>query len=590
MKLCAGTAHSFFIRWWSYMKKTQWMLHTKRADFYGLGAKLSISPIVARILVNRKILENEMEIFLRGTMADIPAPELLKDAEKAADIILGKIAEGKKIRVIGDYDIDGITSTYILLTGLKRLGAEADYDIPDRVKDGYGLNISLVDKALCEGADTILTCDNGISASKEIAHAKAEGMTVIVTDHHEVPHAEDDSEVLPPADAVVDPKQKACSYPFKNICGGVVAFYLMRILYRKAGIPEEEWLSFLPFAAIATIGDVMPLLGENRILVREGLEAIGSCRNIGLRKLIEALDLAPQAIESHHIGFRIGPCLNASGRIKNAKIAIKLLLETDEEKAGWTAGKLVGLNEIRKEITEKGVNEAAAEVELKYKEDKVLVVYLPDCHESVAGIVAGRLRERYYRPVIVLTDSADKTMVKGSGRSIEAYDMFRELEKVKHLLVKFGGHTMAAGMSLKKSDLSEFRQRLNENAMLTEKDLTEILWIDVPAPFRALSGALVDELKQLKPYGQENPHPVFAQTGVRIFGIRVVGKNKNVVKCTLQDSDGVRIEAVCFQDHERFLADTASCNTLDILYEAQINEFQGRRNVEVVIKGWKIKK
>ena len=563
------------------------MLYTKRADFDQLAARFSISPVLVRIMINRGVAPDEIGTYLHGTLADLPDPGRMKDLDRAAEILLRKRREGKPVRVIGDYDIDGICSTYILTVGFRTAGIRADYDIPDRIRDGYGLNVNLIRKAYDDGIDTIVTCDNGIAAVDEIRAAKELGMTVIVTDHHEVAHDENGAEKLPPADAVADPKQEACGYPFAGICGAVVAWKLVQVLYRKCGIPEERWKEFLPFAAIATVGDVMPLREENRIIVKEGLKAIASCRNAGLRRLAELCALDPAAVTAYQIGYVIGPCLNAGGRLESAKIGLEMLLEEDPGKAEQAAIHLKELNDERKDMTARGVEEARLQVESAPEDQKVLVVYLPDCHESVAGIIAGRLREEYYRPSIVLTDSASEDWIKGSGRSIEGYHMFRALEGVSDLLVRFGGHPMAAGLTMKRENEAVFRKRLNDAAELTEKDLTEKIWIDAAMPFSYISEDLVRSLSLLEPCGQGNERPMFAQRNVRIRSLRVVGRNRNVVRLSVTGEDGFTIDAVAFTDGDRFLEELGDRRVFDILYYPSINEYMGRSSLQIVIRGWK---
>ena len=562
-------------------KKTEWRIYGKRADFNGLSARFSISPVLARIMVNRGVAPEAFGSFLNGTLSELPDAERMKGIGAAADLLLEKQKEGRRIRVIGDYDIDGICATAILLKGLRAIGAEADYDIPDRMKDGYGLNIRLVEDAHRDGVDTLLTCDNGIAAIAEIAEAKKLGMTVIVTDHHEVGHDDKGDAALPPADVVVDPKQPGCEYPFRSVCGAVVAWKLVDVLFRKRKIAREKWLSLLPFAAIATVGDVMPLTEENRIIVREGLRAMKECRNMGLRKLMEYCSLNPSKLTAFSIGFVIGPCLNAGGRLESAKIGLELLMEENEDAAAEAAQRLTVLNEERKAMTNRGAEEAALQA-AEYG-GPVLVVYLPDCHESVAGIVAGRVRERFYRPSIILTDAMEEGLVKGSGRSIEGYHMFRELEGVKDLLIRFGGHPMAAGMTLKKSDIAEFRERLNRNASLTEQELTERTWIDTVLPFGYLSEAFVEELKILEPFGQGNERPVFAQKDVRILSLRVMGRNRNVVRMTLRGADGTRIEGILYGDGDAFLKEKDRKDLFSILYYPEINDYMGYHSLQVKI-------
>lgn len=571
------------------MKKTQWMLYTKRADFNELAARFSISPVLARIMINRGVPPEKIGTYLHGTLDDLPDPGLMKDLDRAAEILIRKRDEGKSVRVIGDYDIDGICATYILTVGFRSVGIRADYDIPDRIRDGYGLNVNLIRKADEDGIDTIVTCDNGIAAIDEIQAAKDLGMTVIVTDHHEVGHDGNGAEKLPPADAVADPKQEACSYPFDGICGAVVAWKLVGVLYRKCGIPEEKWREFLPFAAIATVGDVMPLREENRIIVREGLKAVAATDNPGLCSLMELCGLVPSEITAYQIGYVIGPCLNAGGRLESAKIGLRMLLETDPEKAEQAAVHLKELNDERKDMTARGVEGARLQAEGELADQKVLVVYLPDCHESVAGIIAGRLREEYYRPSIVLTDSAAEDCIKGSGRSIEGYHMFHALEGVSDLLVRFGGHPMAAGLTLKRENEALLRQRLNDAADLTENDLTEKIWIDAAMPFSYITEDLVRSLSLLEPCGQGNERPLFAQKNVKIRSVRVVGRNRNVVRLSLTGEDGFTIDGVAFTDGDRFLEELKERRVFDILYYPAINEYMGRNTLQIVIRGWKFR-
>ena len=570
------------------MKKTEWRIRARRADFYGLAARFSISPYLVRIMVNRGVAEEDFGEYLKGTLSSLPDPRLLKDMDRAADLILLDRDRDRKIRVIGDYDIDGICATYILLKGLREIGVRSDYDIPDRIQDGYGLNVNLVRKAKEEGADTILTCDNGIAAVSEIREAKNLGMNVIVTDHHEVGHGDDGREVLPEADAVVDPKREENAYPFRDICGAVVAWKLVGILYAREGVPQEKWMELLPFAAIATVGDVMPLKKENRIIVREGLRRAGETRNVGLRKLIALCNLDPGALTAFHVGYMIGPCLNAGGRLESAKVGLEMLLEENPGKAEQAAQHLKYLNDERKRMTNEGTEEAVRQAEQLYPGDRVLVIYLKNCHESVAGIIAGRLREHTARPCFVLTDSVSEDCLKGSGRSIEAYHMFHGLEEVKDLLLKFGGHPAAAGLTLRRENLEEFRRRLNENARLTEEDMTEKLWIDMELPFSRVTEAFLKELALLEPCGQGNEKAVFAQRKVRILDVRVLGKDRNTVKFRLCDTEGTETEAIAFRtDGAEFLREMGDRREFSILYYPSVNEFMGRRTIQAVLQGWK---
>ena len=573
------------------------MVQTKRADFNGLAKELGVSPVSVRIMRNRGMETKEaMERYLYGTLDGLYDGALMKNMGEAVNVLIKKLREEKRIRIIGDYDIDGVCASYLLLTGLRRAERELgkgtgpagstriDYEIPDRVRDGYGINEAIIRQAAADGVDTLVTCDNGIAAAKEIALAKGLGMTVVVTDHHEVP-VEEERQVLPPADVVVDPKQEGETYPFREICGAVVAYKLVEKLYEASGVPREEWRELLEFAAIATVGDVMRLQDENRILVKYGLKQMACTRNLGLRKLVEKTGLDITDLSAYHIGFVIGPCLNAGGRLQTAKAALRLFLSEDEAEAEHLAEELKELNDIRKDMTKKGEDEAIAQVETQYMEDKVLVVFLPDCHESLAGIIAGRVREHFHKPSIVLTRSGD--MVKGSGRSIESYHMFRELTKVRELLPKFGGHPMAAGLSIKEEDVPEFRRRLNENAVLTEEDFIPRVWIDVPMPLEYVTEGLVEELKRLEPFGQGNEKPLFAQKGLMIRSLRVLGKNRNVVKLGLVTDTGLSMDGLLFGDGDAIQRELAGKDRIDIVYYPDVNEYNGNRTFQAVIRNYK---
>ena len=570
------------------------MVQTKRADFNGLARELGVSPVSVRIMRNRGMETKEaMERYLYGTLDGLYDGGRMKNMGAAVAVLIKKLLEEKRIRIIGDYDIDGVCASYLLLTGLRRaereLGKKAgpsrvDYEIPDRIRDGYGINEAIIRQAAADGVDTLVTCDNGIAAAKEIALAKELGMTVVVTDHHEVP-VEEERQVLPPADVVVDPKQEGETYPFREICGAVVAYKLVEKLYEASGVPREEWRELLEFAAIATVGDVMRLQDENRILVKYGLKQMAHTRNLGLRKLVEKTGLDIADLSAYHIGFVIGPCLNAGGRLQTAKAALRLFLSEDEAEAERLAEELKELNDIRKDMTKKGEDEAIAQVEMQYMEHKVLVVFLPDCHESLAGIIAGRVREHFHKPSIVLTRSGD--MVKGSGRSIEPYHMFRELTKVRELLPKFGGHPMAAGLSIKEEDIPEFRRRLNENAVLTEEDFIPRVWIDVPMPLEYVTEGLVEELKRLEPFGQGNEKPLFAQKGLLIRSLRVLGKNRNVVKLGLVTETGLSMDGLLFGDGDAFQRELAGKDRIDIVYYPDVNEYNGNRTLQAVIRNYK---
>ncbi len=564
-----------------------WMLQTKRADFTALAKRFSISPVTARIIRNRDVVdESQIERYLHGTIRHLYDPHLLQDMDKAAALLQRKIQEDRPIRIVGDYDIDGICSTYLLYRGLERCGARVDYQIPERIRDGYGINESIIRQAAADRIDTIITCDNGIAAAEQIRLAKELGMTVIVTDHHEVPPDGDGGELLPPADAIVNPKQKTCPYPFKGICGGVVAYKLVQVLYELFGIPSGEWEGMLEFAAMATVGDVMKLQDENRILVKWGLKQLPHTQSLGLKKLVEACGLDIYAVSAYHIGFVVGPCLNASGRLRTAQVALELLLTKDEQQAESMASELKTLNEERKDMTQAGVDEALGQVEELYANDSVLVVFLPDCHESLAGIIAGRVREAWNRPTFILTPGEE--CVKGSGRSIEAYHMYQGLCGVQDLLLKFGGHPMAAGFSLEEKDVDQFRRRLNEQADLKPEDFIPRIWIDVAMPLEYISESLVEELKILEPFGQGNEKPQFAQKNLHIRSMRVLGRNRNAVKLSLVTGQGLSMEGMLFTEGDRFVEELGSRRGIDVIYYPDINEYNGNRTLQIVIREYKL--
>lgn len=564
-----------------------WMLQTKRADFSAIAERFHISPVTARIIRNRDVVgEEAIRRYLDGGMEDLHDPHLLKDMDRTVEILKGKIKEGVKIRIVGDYDIDGICATYLLYQGIRRCGGRVDYQIPERIKDGYGINESIIRRAGGEGIDTLITCDNGIAALEQIRMAKELGMTVLVTDHHEVPLGEDGEELPPPADAIVNPKQRACAYPFKGICGGVVAYKLVQALYEACNIPIEEWEAMLEFAAIATVGDVMRLQDENRILVRLGLKQMARTRSLGLRKLVEACGLDIRDLTAYHIGFVVGPCLNASGRLQTAKLALELLLCGEGEEAARMAGRLRELNEERKEMTLQGTEEALRQVEEKYAKDPVLVVFLPDCHESVAGIIAGRVREAWNRPTFVLTPGEE--CVKGSGRSIEAYHMYKEMCGVQDLFLKFGGHPMAAGFSIRECHVEELRRRLNGQATLKPEDFIPRVWIDVAMPLEYISEGLMQELKRLEPFGQGNEKPQFAQKGLHIRSARVLGKNRNAVKLALVTEQGLAMDGMLFTEGDRFMEELGRQTRIDVVYYPDVNEYNGQRSLQVVIREYKL--
>ena len=568
----------------------KWFVTMKKADFNGIAEKYQISPIIARLMRNRDVIGDEaIDFYLNGTVEDLYDGLLMKDMDRAVDILKEKIEEGKKIRVIGDYDIDGVNATYILQQGLAGLGADVDTDIPDRIKDGYGLNQMLIDRALEADVDTIITCDNGIAARSEIAYGKENGMTIVVTDHHEVPYLEENGEkryLLPPADAVVDPHRADCEYPFKGLCGAAVAYKLVEVLYRVSGKSDQEveYLqeSLMENVAIATIGDVMDLVGENRVFVKKGLELLKTTKNEGLHALMQCTGVDTANLNTYHIGFVIGPCINAGGRLDTAKRAQELLNASNRREAVTLAADLKELNDSRKEMTEEGVEEAVRQIESSsWKDDQVLVVYLPECHESIAGIIAGRIKERYYRPTFVLTKG--ETGVKGSGRSIEAYDMFAEMNRCRELFTKFGGHKLAAGLSLDEENVEVFRKRINELADLTEEDLQMKVSIDMRLPFPYINEELIHELKILEPFGKGNGKPLFAESKLRVIQPRIFGKNRNVLKCRLEDQQGNQMEAVYFGEVEDCLQQMEKKQIMSFTYYPSINEYMGRRTIQLTI-------
>ena len=568
----------------------KWFVAMKKADFNGIAEKYQISPIIARLMRNRDVIGDEaIDFYLNGTVEDLYDGLLMKDMDRAVDILKEKIEEGKKIRVIGDYDIDGVNATYILQQGLAGLGADVDTDIPDRIKDGYGLNQMLIDRALEDDVDTIITCDNGIAARSEIAYGKENGMTIVVTDHHEVPYLEENGEkkyLLPPADAVVDPHRADCGYPFKGLCGAAVAYKLVEVLYRVSGKSDQEvehlQESLMENVAIATIGDVMDLVGENRVFVKKGLELLKTTKNEGLHALMQCTGVDTANLNTYHIGFVIGPCINAGGRLDTAKRALELLNASNRREAVTLAADLKELNDSRKEMTEEGVEEAVRQIESSsWKDDQVLVVYLPECHESIAGIIAGRIKERYYRPTFVLTRG--ETGVKGSGRSIEAYDMFAEMNRCRELFTKFGGHKLAAGLSLDEENVEVFRKRINELADLTEEDLQMKVSIDMRLPFPYINEELIHELKILEPFGKGNGKPLFAESKLRVIQPRIFGKNRNVLKCRLEDQQGNQMEAVYFGEVEDCLQQMEKKQIMSFTYYPSINEYMGRRTIQLTI-------
>lgn len=567
----------------------KWVVAAKKADFNQIGQQFHIDPVIARLIRNRDVIGDEkIREYLLGTVDEIPSPWLMKDMEKAVDILKKKIQQQARIRIIGDYDIDGVTSTYILLKGLTRIGADVDTYIPDRVADGYGIHEHLIDRAEADGIDTIVTCDNGIAAAAEIQTAKDKGMAVIVTDHHEIPYREENGErkvILPPADAILNPKQYDCPYPNKNLCGAVVAFKYITALYERFDVPQKELEDYYELVAIATVGDVMDLQGENRILVKEGLRRLKNTKNKGLQELIRANALEDARITAYHIGFVLGPCINASGRLDTAARSLALLNAQTKEEAAKLAGDLTALNQSRKALTEKGKEEAIQLIETtELKNDRVLVVYLPDCHESLAGIIAGRIREKYHKPAFVLTKG--EKSAKGSGRSIESYSMYEELVKCADLMVQFGGHPMAAGLSIEEENIEKFRRQLNENCTLTEEDLRPKVVIDVPMPVSYITKELIEQISLLEPFGKGNTKPIFAQKGLRVLDSSIIGKNKNVVKLKLLDPQGVTMEGIYFGEAEDFANFIRQKDTISVTYYPEINRFRGRESLQIIIQNY----
>ena len=581
----------------------KWIEIRKGGNFMEMAKKYGIDPLIARIIRNRDIIdEKEITEYLYGGKETLHNPHLLKDVDKAAEIIAEGIAEKKTMRIIGDYDIDGVNATYILLDGIRRCGGNVDAAIPDRMKDGYGINEHLIEQALSDGKELLITCDNGIAAINEINFAKEKGMTVVVTDHHEIPYrnAEQGKEFLRSnADAIVNPKQADCPYPCKGICGAVVAWKLVQVLYERMDIPVEEADIFIENAGFATVGDVMDLTGENRILVKLGLKALEHTKNPGMKALIAKNKLSDKPLSAYHIGFVLGPCINASGRLDTAKRSLELLLERDEVKASALAGELVELNESRKYMTQQETQKALEQIEKEGREkDKVLVVYLPECHESLAGIIAGRIREAYQRPVFVLTRGEEG--VKGSGRSIEAYSMFDKMTEVAELFTKYGGHPMAAGLSMREEDIDKLREQLNQKAELSEEDMAEVVRLDAVLPMSYFTVDTIRQLSVLEPCGKSNTKPVFADRNIKVTRASIVGVNRNVLKLHLLDSKGNPVAGVYFGEVEKFLTflsekfgseevDAAMHgkeNSIQFaaVYEPAVDTYSGRESVQAIIR------
>lgn len=583
----------------------KWIVLNKKADFYQLAEQFHIDPVIARVIRNRGMITPEDFEGYLGSDGKQYDPHLMKDMEKGVELIKDAITRQEQIRIISDYDVDGIMSNYILYKALKRCNAKVDYRVPDRIADGYGMNEGMVREAYDAGVRVLLTCDNGISALLPIAYAKNLGMTVVVTDHHDVPFEYDEDGkkeyIQSVADAVIDPKQPECKYPFKELCGAGVAYKFVQMLYEACGIGAVEAEAFIEFVAIATVCDVMSLIDENRTLVRRGLEELNRTGNYGLRALMKVNDLGAQKVKSYHLGFVLGPCINATGRLENARLALELLLEENYDQALKQAERLKELNNERKEMTQRGIDAAIKQVETTtLAEDKVLVIYLPDTHESLAGIIAGRVRERFYRPTLILTDSEDG-MLKGSGRSIEGYHMYDALTECKDLLVKYGGHPMAAGFSIQAKDLEYFRHKLNLLCDLTEDDLIPKLYIDVPMPIDYIHFDLIEQLELLEPFGKGNEKPVFAQKNLKIRSAKVLGRNANLLKLELESESGARMEGIYFEVEEfleniklwfgeaeldQMMKGWLNNVALDIAYYPTTNEFNGMRAMQVIVKSY----
>ena len=604
------------------IREQNWFIAAKKADFNGIGERFNISPILSRLIRNRDMVsEQEIDLYLNGTLSDLGDGMLMRGMDITLDILKEKIQDQALIRVIGDYDIDGICSTFILEEGIRLLGGKVDTDIPDRMTDGYGLNVQLIDRALADGVDTIITCDNGIAAIEEIAYGKSKGLTIIVTDHHQVPfeelniHLDGDTEfgfdtdveqglgekarvkevknigkkrkyLYPPADGIVNPHQEGCIYGFKNLCGAAVAYKVVESLFEVMGRDSQAIDYLIENVTLATIGDVMDLQGENRIFVKQGLEMLKETKNLGLQALMEVNHINPKDLTAYHLGFVIGPCINASGRLETAKKALDLLNAKTLGDARELAIELKALNDQRKELTQQGVDRANAILESGSLE-KVLVVYLEDCHQSVAGIIAGRIRDRYYRPTIILTPGNEEGEVKGSGRSIEGYDLFEELSRCSDLLVKFGGHTMAAGVTLRKESVEFLKKRLNEQCPLTEEELIEKVSIDMALPFQYASIELVDELRKLEPFGKGNKTPLFAAKDVEVLYPKVVGANENVLSFQLKDASGMTLRGVYFGEVKEAYEYLLSKGSADITFTPKSNEWNGERTVDLVVKNYR---
>lgn len=583
------------------MAEQNWLIRMKRADFNALGEQFSIDPVVARVMVNRDIPKEQFASFLHPDLKDLHDPFLMEDMNQAVRIIVHDIEEGHRIRIVSDYDVDGVMSNYILYAGFKRIGAEVDYVIPHRVKDGYGINEEIIEKAAEEGIHTIVTCDNGIAANAALSKAKELGMTVVVTDHHQVPFLLDGDEkkyILPPADAILNPKKVTCAYPFDDLCGAGVAYKLIEALFQKREVPSEELESFLEFVAVATICDIVSLTDENRTFVIKGLQKLNYSENTGMRALLRVNELSDVTVNEYHVGFKLGPCINACGRLESAVAALELLTETDTDLAIAKASNLKEMNEERKAMTLDGVDRAQEYIE-NMEPMKVMVIYLADCHESLAGIIAGRIREMYHHPVMVVVDSDVPGVLKGSGRSIEGYHMFEALQQCSELLLKFGGHAMAAGFSLQSDRFDAFVTALNNNCTLTEDAFIPTVHIDVPMPMSYVTESLIEQLDALAPFGKGNEKPIFAQKDLNVLSAKIMGKDRNVVKLTLEDKDGCISEGIYFraqefeeniiswfgqEEYDKLLHGWLNNVILNIVYYPTINEFNGNRTIQMQVK------
>lgn len=589
------------------MKKERWRLYAKKADFAAISKAYGINQVTARIMRNRGVeTKEEIESYLKGDLDYLSDPALMKDADKAASLLEAAIANNELIAISSDFDNDGIFSGLLLKEAIIELGGRAAIFTPNRVMEGYGVNSRIVEEANAKGASVLLTCDNGIAAFEAIEEAKKLGMTVIVTDHHEVPFEEHDGKktyLLPKADAIVDPKQEDCAYPFKSLCGTGVAYQLMTLLFRRMKRTMSRQEIFLQYTAIATVADVMELVGENRILVRKGLSYLNHTNHIGLRALMEVCGITPEQVRAYHIGFILGPCFNAAGRLDTIVHALALLESKEYDQALALAGELWAMNEERKELTRVGTERAVELIEnATWKDERVYLVYIKDCHESVAGIIAGRLRERYYRPVLVFTDASEEGQIKASGRSIDDYDMFTELSAFRSLFLRFGGHKMAAGLTMEKKNLETLRDGLNARCTLTQTQLMPLVMIDAAMPLGYISEEVIADLEKLEPFGRANEKPLFAQQHLSVLRLSRIGKNRNVVKMSVMGPEGIIMDALYFGDtdvffdflEEEYGRDNVAAalrgmrNTIDIgvTYYPQINEFQGKRSLQIVIQNY----